>query len=251
MEEQNRNKETALGEARRPSSVEEAEAAIEAVLFAMGDSVELGRIAKAIGHDTETTRRILNHMMEKYNTKDRGIHIVELENAYQMCTKQEYYDYLVNIAMQPKKAVLTDVMMETLSIIAYKQPVTKQEIDKIRGVKSDHAVNKLVEYNLVHNAVDGNFEKSFLSVEFVFSIVFRESDGYIYAVARVMADELFFKVIDVSVGADHKISAVSFCVSSLEFHAVNGADIVDIDGITVLNGEGSVGLQRGRSRSGG
>ena len=108
-----------------------------------------GRIAKAIGHDTETTRRILNHMMEKYNTKDRGIHIVELENAYQMCTKQEYYDYLVNIAMQPKKAVLTDVMMETLSIIAYKQPVTKQEIDKIRGVKSDHAVNKLVEYNLV------------------------------------------------------------------------------------------------------
>ena len=128
MEEQNRNKETAPGEARRPSSVEEAEAAIEAVLFAMGDSVELGRIAKAIGHDTETTRRILNHMMEKYNTKDRGIHIVELENAYQMCTKQEYYDYLVNIAMQPKKAVLTDVMMETLSIIAYKQPVTKQEI---------------------------------------------------------------------------------------------------------------------------
>ena len=108
-----------------------------------------GRIAKAIGHDTETTRRILNHMMEKYNTKDRGIHIVELENAYQMCTKQEYYDYLVNIAMQPKKAVLTDVMMETLSIIAYKQPITKQEIDKIRGVKSDHAVNKLVEYNLV------------------------------------------------------------------------------------------------------
>ena len=133
MEEQNRNKETAPGEARRPSSVEEAEAAIEAVLFAMGDSVELGRIAKAIGHDTETTRRILNHMMEKYNTKDRGIHIVELENAYQMCTKQEYYDYLVNIAMQPKKAVLTDVMMETLSIIAYKQPITKLEIEKIRG----------------------------------------------------------------------------------------------------------------------
>ena len=68
----------------------------------------------------------------------------------EMCIRdREYYDYLVNIAMQPKKAVLTDVMMETLSIIAYKQPVTKQEIDKIRGVKSDHAVNKLVEYNLV------------------------------------------------------------------------------------------------------
>ena len=111
--------------------------------------MELGRIAKAIGHDTETTRRILNHMMEKYNTKDRGIHIVELENAYQMCTKQEYYDYLVNIAMQPKKAVLTDVMMETLSIIAYKQPVTRLDVEKIRGVNCDHAINRLVEYNLV------------------------------------------------------------------------------------------------------
>ena len=72
------------------------------------------------------------------------------------------------------------------------------------------------------NAVDGNFEKSFLSIEFVFSIVFRESDGYIYAVARVMADELFFKVIDVSMRTDHKISAVSFCVSTFKFHAVNG-----------------------------
>lgn len=101
------------------------------------------------------------------------------------------------------------------------------------------------------NAVDGNFEKSFFSVEFVFSIVFRESDGYIYAVARVMTDELFFKVIDVSMRTDHKISAVSFCVSTFKFHAVNGADIVDIDGITVLDGKGSVGLQRGRSRSGG
>ena len=75
--------------------------------------------------------------------------IIELENAYQLCTKQEYYEYLVNIALQPKKAVLSDVMMETLSIIAYKQPVTKIEIEKIRGVKSDHAVNKLIEYNLV------------------------------------------------------------------------------------------------------
>ena len=88
-------------------------------------------------------------MMDDYQKEDRGIRIIELENAYQLCTKQEYYEYLVNIALQPKKAVLSDVMMETLSIIAYKQPVTKIEIEKIRGVKSDHAVNKLIEYNLV------------------------------------------------------------------------------------------------------
>ncbi len=126
------------------------EGAIEALLFAMGNSVELGAIAKAIGHDTETTRKIIRNMMLKYKEEDRGIQIIELENAFQMCTKEEYYDYLVKLALQPKKAVLSDVMLETLSIIAYKQPVTKLEIEKIRGVKCDHAVNKLIEYNLVH-----------------------------------------------------------------------------------------------------
>ena len=72
-----------------------------------------------------------------------------------MCTKQEYYEYLVEIALQPKKAVLTDVMLETLSIIAYKQPVTKQEIEKIRGVKCDHPINKLPFWN------DGRIFKKF------------------------------------------------------------------------------------------
>ena len=129
--------------------MEKLEAAIEAILFSAGDSVETGRIAKAIGQDKNTTEKIIRNMMLKYNARDRGIKILELDGAFQMCTKQEYYEYLVEIALQPKKAVLTDVMLETLSIIAYKQPVTKQEIEKIRGVKCDHPINKLVEYNLV------------------------------------------------------------------------------------------------------
>ena len=66
-----------------------------------------------------------------------------------MCTKKEYYECLIRLALHPKKPALTDVMLETLSIIAYKQPVTKAEIEKIRGVKCDHAINKLVEYELV------------------------------------------------------------------------------------------------------
>ena len=130
--------------------MEKLEAAIEAILFSAGDSVETGRIAKAIGQDKTTTEKIIRNMMLKYNARDRGIKILELDGAFQLCTKQEYYEYLVEIALQPKKAVLTDVMLETLSIIAYKQPVTKQEIEKIRGVKCDHAINKLVEYNLVY-----------------------------------------------------------------------------------------------------
>ena len=129
--------------------IKETEAAIEAILFAMGGSVELSQIAKAIRVDEKTTGKIIRNMMDRYQEEDRGIQIIELENSFQMCTKKEYYEYLINIALHPQKPVLTDVMLETLSIIAYKQPVTKAEIEKIRGVKCDHAINKLVEYNLV------------------------------------------------------------------------------------------------------
>ena len=125
------------------------EGAIEAILFTMGESVELSKIAAAIGHDDKTTEKIIRQMMDKYEAEDRGIRIIELDGSFQMCTKKEMYDYLIRIAKQPKRHVLTEVLLETLSIIAYKQPVTKLEIEKIRGVKTDHAVNKLVEYNLV------------------------------------------------------------------------------------------------------
>ena len=125
------------------------QAAIEAILFAMGGSVELKKLAQAIGHDEETTKKIIRQMMDRYEKEDRGIRIIELEASFQMCTKKEMYEYLIRVAKQPKKATLSDVALETLSIIAYKQPVTKAEIEKIRGVKSDHAINKLIEYDLV------------------------------------------------------------------------------------------------------
>ena len=88
-------------------------------------------------------------MMDRYQEEDRGIQILELEDSYQLCTKNEMYEYLIKVAKQPRKIVLTDVVMETLSIIAYKHPITKLEIEKIRGVKCDHAINKLIEYDLV------------------------------------------------------------------------------------------------------
>ena len=129
--------------------IKKLQGVIEAILFTMGESVELERIAAAIEHDEETTRKLIYGLMDQYAEEGRGIRIIELDRSYQMCTKKEIYEYLIRIAKQPKRYVLTDVLLETLSIIAYKQPVTKIEIEKIRGVKSDHAVNKLVEYGLV------------------------------------------------------------------------------------------------------
>ena len=125
------------------------ESIIEAILFTMGDSVEVSKIASAIEQDVPTTEKLIHNMMDKYQKEERGIRIIELDHAYQLCSKPEMYEYLIRIAKQPKKHVLTDVLLETHSIIAYKQPITKAEIEKIRGVSCDHAVNKLVEYNLV------------------------------------------------------------------------------------------------------
>ena len=101
--------------------IKRIEGEIEAILFAMGEAVELPRIARAIRQDPTTTENIIRNMMIRYQEEERGIQIIEL----------------------------TDVMLETLSIIAYKQPVTKAEIEKIRGVKCDHAINKLMDYDLV------------------------------------------------------------------------------------------------------
>ena len=123
--------------------------AVEAILFAMGESVSLSKIASAIGKDETEAKRLLEELKKQYQKKERGIQLIELEDSYQLCTKPELYYYLIQVAKQPKKHVLTDVLLETLAIVAYKQPVTKIEIEKIRGVKSDHAVNKLVEYDLV------------------------------------------------------------------------------------------------------
>jgi segregation and condensation protein B len=128
---------------------ERQEAVIEAVLFTMGESVELAKLAELIEEDKETTRQVIAGMQEKLQQENRGVDIVELEGAYQMCTKKEMYEYLIKIAKSPRKYVLTDSVLETLSIIAYKQPITRSEIEKVRGVNCDHAINRLIEFDLV------------------------------------------------------------------------------------------------------
>ena len=128
---------------------EEGAAAIEAILFTMGESVETDRLAKALGEEPKDVKEQVAYLKEKYAKADSGIGILELENAVQLCTRKEMYEYLIQIASTPKRNVLTDALLETLSIIAYKQPVTKLEVERIRGVNSDHAVNRLVEFGLV------------------------------------------------------------------------------------------------------
>lgn len=125
------------------------EGAIEAVLFSVGDAVPVNKLAEALNLDLKTTKNILKDMKEKYKSGVRGIQLIEIDGCYQLCSKSEHYDLIKKIAVKVKEVQLTDVLVETLAIVAYRQPITKAHIEAIRGVNSNHSVNKLLELGLV------------------------------------------------------------------------------------------------------
>lgn len=122
---------------------------LEALLFASGESVPVSRLAETLGCDIPTTRNLLLHMSESYEHENAGLRLLEVDDAFQLCTNPEYYDYVQKLLQRPLRKSLTQPLLETLSIVAYKQPVTKGVIEEIRGVNADHAVNKLLEYGLI------------------------------------------------------------------------------------------------------
>lgn len=127
----------------------EIEAVIEALLFISGEAVSLSVIAQTVELDKATTKAIIITLAEKYEKDKRGIRIIEVDQCYQMCTAAECFEFIRNMYKSPKRQGMTQTLLETLAIIAYKQPITKAQIEEIRGVSADHAVNKLVEKNLI------------------------------------------------------------------------------------------------------
>ena len=141
--------EVPAGEAGGAKGSEEMEAAIEAILFATGRAVSVEDLARALEVSEAEADSYAASLSGRWNSEKHGTDIIRIENGWQMCTRKDYYPQLIILELTPKKPRLTDVLLETLSVIAYKQPVTKAEIERIRGVNSDHAVNKLVEFHLV------------------------------------------------------------------------------------------------------
>ncbi len=127
----------------------DVEAAIEAILFVSGEAVAVSKISEAVHQDLKTTKNVIKNLITKYEEENRGIQIIEMNDSYQMCTRKEFFEYIKNLYQNPEKPVLTQSLIETLAIIAYKQPITKAQIEEIRGVSAEHAVNKLIERNLV------------------------------------------------------------------------------------------------------
>lgn len=124
-------------------------ATLEAVLFALGESVELDKLAEVIEEEKEETLSLLMELNEKYESDESGIELLQLEDSFQLATKPGMYESLIKICKTTRRMTLSESVLETLSIIAYKQPITRVEIESIRGVSCDYAVNKLLEYNLI------------------------------------------------------------------------------------------------------
>lgn len=127
----------------------ELEAVVESLLFIAGDAIPLQSIAQTIALDKATTRALILALADKYEKERRGLRIVEIEESYQMCTAAECFDYIRNMYKSPKRQGLTQSLLETLAVVAYKQPVSRAQIEEMRGVNSDHAVNKLLEKRLI------------------------------------------------------------------------------------------------------
>ena len=122
---------------------------LEAMLFASPESVPLEKLADALGCDIPLTRNLLTRMAETYAANGSGIQLREVDGAYRLCTNPVYYPAVQRLLQKKPRSVLTQTMLETLAIIAFKQPVTRGTIEGIRGVNSDRAVNKLLEQGLI------------------------------------------------------------------------------------------------------
>lgn len=125
------------------------ESIIEAILFAAGDEVSSDTLCKILQLDNKTLSNVMDGMMQKFNNESRGIQIIQVEDAYQLCTRHEYYEYASQLHEAKHKNGLSQAALETLSIIAYKQPITKATIEQIRGVGCDTSVARLMEKNLI------------------------------------------------------------------------------------------------------
>lgn len=129
--------------------IKEIKAALECILFISGDLVSLKELSSMFNVDEPTLKRIVNQMIDDYNDINRGLQIIEINGSYQFCTKPKYYEYIEKFLKPKAKTGLSQASLETLSIVAYKQPITKAKIDALRGVKSDGCLARLMERDLI------------------------------------------------------------------------------------------------------
>lgn len=125
---------------------------LEAILFAVGEPIGINEIAKSLHINDMDTKDLLEKLQEEYHNHNRGIQLIQIQSKYQLATKTEFHPYIEDLLVGRNKSGLSQAALETLSIVAYKQAVTRIEIEKIRGVKSSSALQTLLDRNLIKEA---------------------------------------------------------------------------------------------------
>lgn len=132
--------------------IEKIKGIIEAILFAAGRDVKINELMSSLEINQNDIISIIENMRKEYDEENRGVKIIKVDDAYQMCTREEYYEYIYPIFDKRNKPNLSNAALETLSIICYNPRITRAEIEAIRGVNSDATIYKLLEYNLIEDA---------------------------------------------------------------------------------------------------
>lgn len=122
---------------------------IEAMLFVSGEPLTLREIAINLEATPKYVEEVIEELIEDYNIEERGIKLISINGGYQLVTKPEHSDYIQKLLKKNKRQSLSQASLESLAIIAYKQPITRIDIDEIRGVKSDSAIQRLLEKDLI------------------------------------------------------------------------------------------------------
>lgn len=130
-------------------AVENIKAAIEAVLFANGSSVEIGRIAQALEISEKQADKYISELIDDYNASKRGITIIRLDNSYQMVSCKEYAPQIRTVMDLRRNSPLSQAALEVLAVVAYNQPVTKAFVEQVRGVDCSGVIGSLTAKGLV------------------------------------------------------------------------------------------------------
>ena len=123
--------------------------AIEGILFAAGEPVRAAKLAAVLECTTEEVENAVTELKEEYERDHRGFNIIDILEGYQICSRPEYYTYIKEILGEQRLQPLSNAAMEALAIIAYKQPITRGQVEHIRGVNSDGCINRLYERGLI------------------------------------------------------------------------------------------------------
>lgn len=124
-------------------------AIIESLLFVWGEELSFRKLSALIEQPVGEVRRWVEELSEAYEAADSGIKLMVLQDAVQMTANIDHYDYIEKLGKTSRRKGFSKSTIETLAVIAYKQPVTKTQIEKVRGVKCDKPIQNLLEKNVV------------------------------------------------------------------------------------------------------